>query len=78
MKKVPIVLGGVYATLCTDHANRHSGADVVISGDGIEALPPLLEDLFGLKHDMPTEKTGWTTFPTPPLIFFPSWIRFPS
>jgi len=29
---VPIVLGGVYATLCRDHAIRTSGANTVISG----------------------------------------------
>nr|MBC7243891.1 B12-binding domain-containing radical SAM protein [Chloroflexota bacterium] len=31
---VPVALGGVYATLCTDHARAHSGADAVISGPG--------------------------------------------
>jgi radical SAM superfamily enzyme YgiQ (UPF0313 family) len=35
---VPIVLGGIYATLCYDHAKQYSGADVVFKGgrdDGI-------------------------------------------
>ena len=31
---VPIVLGGIYATLCRQHAIAHSGADVVVSGPG--------------------------------------------
>jgi radical SAM superfamily enzyme YgiQ (UPF0313 family) len=36
---VPVALGGVYATLCTDHARAHSGADVVLSGPGeVQAL----------------------------------------
>lgn len=36
---VPIILGGIYATLCYDHAVKNSGADYVISGAGeIEAL----------------------------------------
>ena len=36
---VPVALGGVYATLCTDHAGAHSGADVVLSGPGdVQAL----------------------------------------
>lgn len=35
--KSPVVLGGIYATLCTDHALKHSGADLVLSG-------PLEED----------------------------------
>ncbi len=43
-KNVPVVLGGIYATLCPDHAKRNSGADVVIAGDGIAALPSILAD----------------------------------
>jgi radical SAM superfamily enzyme YgiQ (UPF0313 family) len=31
---VPVALGGVYATLCTDHALAHSGADAVLIGPG--------------------------------------------
>ncbi len=38
-KNVPIVLGGIYATLCYDHAVSHSGADHVFKGgDRLEAL----------------------------------------
>ena len=33
---VPVVLGGVYATLCPEHARAHSGADVVVEGPGEE------------------------------------------
>jgi radical SAM superfamily enzyme YgiQ (UPF0313 family) len=32
--QVPVALGGVYATLCTDHALAHSGADIVLTGPG--------------------------------------------
>jgi hypothetical protein len=36
---VPVALGGVYATLCADHARTHSGADLVMSGPGeVQAL----------------------------------------
>ena len=31
---VPLILGGIYATLCSDHARRCSGADRVIAGPG--------------------------------------------
>jgi len=31
---VPVALGGVYATLCTEHARACSGADVVLPGPG--------------------------------------------
>ncbi len=43
--RVPIVLGGVYATLCAGHARRLSEADHVLPGDGLETLPPLLARL---------------------------------
>ena len=33
-KGVPVILGGIYATLCHDHAARFSGADFVIRGAG--------------------------------------------
>jgi radical SAM superfamily enzyme YgiQ (UPF0313 family) len=33
-KDVPIVLGGIYATLCLEHAQKHSGADLIIQGRG--------------------------------------------
>ena len=36
---VPVALGGVYATLCAEHARAHSGADAILSGPGeIQAL----------------------------------------
>ena len=44
---VPVVLGGIYASLCPDHAQRHSGADVVVQGEGEHSLPPVLKVLFG-------------------------------
>jgi len=31
---VPVALGGVYATLCADHARAQSGADAVLTGPG--------------------------------------------
>jgi radical SAM superfamily enzyme YgiQ (UPF0313 family) len=47
-KKVPIILGGIYATLCHDHALNYSGADVVFkSGDEWDALA-LISKLTGL------------------------------
>ncbi len=44
--QVPVVLGGTYATLCTDHAKRLSGADIVVHGAGERALSQILKDLF--------------------------------
>lgn len=36
---VPVVLGGIYATLCPDHALRFSGADLVVTGDILPIAP---------------------------------------
>jgi hypothetical protein len=44
--RVPIVLGGIYATLCRRHALAHSGADEVLAGDALEALPRWLARAF--------------------------------
>ncbi len=44
-KEVPIILGGIYATLCYDHAKKHSGVDIVFNGsEELEALK-LISDL---------------------------------
>ncbi len=45
--QTPVVLGGIYATLCTAHAKAHAGADHVFSGPAEEHLLPLIETLTG-------------------------------
>jgi radical SAM superfamily enzyme YgiQ (UPF0313 family) len=47
--RVPVGLGGVYATLCFEHAQLHSGADQVIAGSGVAAALRLVDDASG--HD---------------------------
>jgi radical SAM superfamily enzyme YgiQ (UPF0313 family) len=44
---VPIILGGVYATLAAEHARRHSGADIVISGPAENEIVPALRNILG-------------------------------
>ncbi|MEW6668282.1 MAG: radical SAM protein [Thermodesulfobacteriota bacterium] len=34
----PVILGGIYARLCTEHALRYAGADYVVTGSGPEAV----------------------------------------
>lgn len=46
---VPVILGGIYATICHDHAITYSGADFVIDGPGEDKILPLLECLTGEK-----------------------------
>jgi radical SAM superfamily enzyme YgiQ (UPF0313 family) len=46
---VPIILGGIYATLCCEHAKKHSGVDIVFNGrDELEVLR-LISDLTGFE-----------------------------
>lgn len=42
---VPVILGGVYATLCPHHARQKSGADFVICGEGELQTLRLLDSL---------------------------------
>jgi radical SAM superfamily enzyme YgiQ (UPF0313 family) len=38
-KNVPVMLGGIYAALCSEHAEKHSGVDIVFNGnEGLEVL----------------------------------------
>jgi len=51
-KKAPIILGGIYATLCYDHAERYSGADIVYKGGNEREAVKLISELtqFRLPH----------------------------
>ena len=44
-QKVPIILGGIYATLCSDHARSHSEADYIVTGRGEIEVLRLLNEL---------------------------------
>ena len=64
---VPVVLGGIYATLCREHAASNSGADHVISGPGEIPILQLLEKLTHHSSQRPpptgeTKTRPWPTF----------------
>ncbi len=62
---VPVLLGGIYATLVPDHARTHSGADYVITGPGEEAVMAILADLTGFGgQTAPRSGDDWT---------YPAW-----
>jgi radical SAM superfamily enzyme YgiQ (UPF0313 family) len=46
LPSVPIVLGGKYATLCSEHAEKYSGADYVIASAGEKQILQLLQEIF--------------------------------
>ena len=45
--QVPVVLGGIYATLLPEHARSSSGADVIFQGMGERGFLPLIRGIFG-------------------------------
>jgi radical SAM superfamily enzyme YgiQ (UPF0313 family) len=64
--ETPVLLGGVYATLCPDHARGHSGADLVITGPGEEAVLHHLAAPLGLSP-APRPSAPPEAFPYPAL-----------
>ena len=65
--KVPVVLGGIYATLCTEHARRFSGADRVVAGPGEDAILPLAAELTGWSSDPRFDSRDLDSLPRPAL-----------
>lgn len=55
--KVPVILGGNYPTLLPKHA-KGSGADLIVSGDGIPSVYDAIETVTGMKLDH-TVGTKW-------------------
>jgi hypothetical protein len=64
---VPVVLGGVYATLCTEHARDSCGADRVVSGPGEGAILPLVAELTGWSPALRFDPQDLNTLPWPAL-----------
>jgi radical SAM superfamily enzyme YgiQ (UPF0313 family) len=46
--KSSVVMGGIYATLCPDHARTYSGADYVLPGDSLARILGLVEEFLGV------------------------------
>jgi radical SAM superfamily enzyme YgiQ (UPF0313 family) len=46
---VPIILGGIYATLCYEHAKKHSGVDIVFNGREESEVLRLISNLTGFE-----------------------------
>ncbi|MBN1930975.1 MAG: B12-binding domain-containing radical SAM protein [Desulfobacterales bacterium] len=61
----PIVLGGIYASLCPDHAKVYSGADKVVTGSGESNILKLLEDYTGFAVHPKFDPDDFDTYPYP-------------
>ena len=62
---VPVVLGGVYASLCHDHAKQYSGADRVVNGPGEEGLLNLVRAFTGFETASRFDAGNLDSFPYP-------------
>lgn len=49
---VPVVVGGIYATLCTEHARKNSMADQVVTGSGEEQIYDIIKRCTGFELNL--------------------------
>jgi radical SAM superfamily enzyme YgiQ (UPF0313 family) len=75
---VPVILGGIYATLCPEHAQKHSGADRVVAGPGEVAILDILAEVTGFAPPGPIgpklEDLDSRPYPALDLLDHPSFI----
>lgn len=64
---VPVVLGGIYASLCQTHAREFSGADHVVTGPGEAVLADLVHTHTGFRITEIPDPKDLDTFPCPAL-----------
>lgn len=67
MPEVPILLGGIYATLCYDHAVAHARADEVLAGEGEGPIIEALERLTGFAGRLQFLPDDLDAYPYPAL-----------
>jgi hypothetical protein len=73
----PVILGGIYASLCPEHARRHSGADYVVAGPGEEVLLDILAEAGGAPpgpNRPDPEELDTLPYPALDLLEHPSYI----
>lgn len=75
--EVPVILGGIYATLCQEHARRHSGADYVLCGPAAATLFPLLAELLDWRPDLTFDPQDFATWPSPAWDLVPTGRLLP-
>jgi radical SAM superfamily enzyme YgiQ (UPF0313 family) len=66
---VPILLGGIYATLCPDHAQENSGADRVLPGPWDGDKSGIIAEILG--GPIPSGEEGFLSWPYPAFDLYP-------
>ena len=70
MPGVPILLGGTYATLCSDHAGKYAGADRVLPGPWDGEKMRILSEYLGEPARQPDE--DFSSWPYPAFDLYPT------
>lgn len=63
--KTAIILGGIYASLCTDHARTHAGADDIVAGPAEEAVFDIVARHTGFRATARFDPLELDTYPYP-------------
>jgi radical SAM superfamily enzyme YgiQ (UPF0313 family) len=69
--RVPVILGGIYATLCAEHAEANSGADFICKGEGEPEILGLLEKLTGVSPIFSPDPDNLDSLPAPAFDLYP-------
>jgi radical SAM superfamily enzyme YgiQ (UPF0313 family) len=64
---IPIALGGIYARLCSSHAQNHSGADHVAIGPAEKSLFPIVQQFTGFSVTPSFNAKKLDSYPYPAL-----------
>ncbi len=88
--EAPVSMGGIYATLCPEHAQEHSGADLVVTGPGEGVIVSILANLEAFPSSKgparlagpsigcgPCESAGLDSLPYPALHLLPHLSYIP-
>jgi radical SAM superfamily enzyme YgiQ (UPF0313 family) len=67
---IPVILGGVYVTLCPEHASL-SGADFTVSGEGEKIIPAIVKELFGIEPLFAPDTSNLNGLPYPAFDLLP-------
>lgn len=67
---IPVILGGVYVTLCPEHASL-SGADFTVSGEGEKIIPAIVKELFGIEPLFAADTSNLNCLPYPAFDLLP-------
>ena len=63
--RTTIILGGIYVSLCTDHALKHAGADDIVAGPAEEAVFDIVAQYTGFKMNTRFDPQKLDTYPYP-------------